>query len=307
MSRHPCAKTGHDLGSKVTIGPYAGTYPCKRCGGHLDYAPVRNVLMRSDMKDFVKLGIVSRLLDRQTQYVSRYIDGSFGNPNLGGGLRFIVCTENYHETLIHRDDVDEFVRRIKEATTETNPSNVCRLCGLGGCYYVMEYGENCCICRRVLDVCLTCDLVIAKKIGEEEDIMSNPNSHFIGYRYGSKGKEGVGTFYFRPQMMKSREFEDRIPRLSGGNKVIIKRFDLQFENPYIVPERDIKDSPIPPPLRLFRKWFPSMSVSDVSKIAKKRKIRSWILMEQMVAMEARRRGHDAIIYGNQEIQDVSEL
>ena len=68
-------------------------------------------------QDYVKFGdiVAHGHLDGQTQYISRYIDGKIdGWPNLGEGLRFKGDPGNYHDVTIHKDDVDEFVRRVRE-------------------------------------------------------------------------------------------------------------------------------------------------------------------------------------------------
>jgi hypothetical protein len=63
--------------------------------------------------DFVNFGDLAReQLGEQAQYASRYIDGRIpGYPNLGHGLRFEGDPADYHDVRIHRDDVEEFVRR----------------------------------------------------------------------------------------------------------------------------------------------------------------------------------------------------
>lgn len=70
--------------------------------------------------EYVDFGDVSRQqLGEQCQYGSRYITGVInGWPNLGEGLRFTGFdsnghVNNYHAMKIHRDDVEEFVRRVK--------------------------------------------------------------------------------------------------------------------------------------------------------------------------------------------------
>ncbi len=71
---------------------------------------------------WVDFGHVSRTLcDMQSQYCSRYVDGRGDRtPNLGKGLRFRgtggkpLNTANYHSIEIHSDDVDEFVKRVRE-------------------------------------------------------------------------------------------------------------------------------------------------------------------------------------------------
>lgn len=64
---------------------------------------------------FIDFGDVAReRCGDQCQYVSRYVDGKLpGYPVLGQGLRFEGSTRDYHDLKIHRDDVEEFVRRYK--------------------------------------------------------------------------------------------------------------------------------------------------------------------------------------------------
>ncbi len=66
-------------------------------------------------QDYVNFGDVSRKhLGIQCQYGSRYVDGVIlGYPNLGEGLRFEGNTNLYHSLLIHEDDIEEFVARVK--------------------------------------------------------------------------------------------------------------------------------------------------------------------------------------------------
>lgn len=67
---------------------------------------------------YPRLEVVSRVLERQTQYISFYIGGCGSYPDLSRGLRFIEDKGNYHATRIHKDDIDEFIRRIKEYTRD---------------------------------------------------------------------------------------------------------------------------------------------------------------------------------------------
>ena len=71
--------------------------------------------------EFVSFGDVCRSrLQMQCQYGSSYVDpGEFrrGGAYLGRGLRIMGLgsngeVNNYHDLRIHRDDVDEFVRRV---------------------------------------------------------------------------------------------------------------------------------------------------------------------------------------------------
>ena len=69
-----------------------------------------------DKNGFCDFGHVSEVeLDMQDQYASRYINGAIaGYPKLGEGLRILGDPSNYHALKIHKDDIDEFVRRVKE-------------------------------------------------------------------------------------------------------------------------------------------------------------------------------------------------
>jgi hypothetical protein len=59
---------------------------------------------------------------RQVQYVSRFIDNTDPNnyPNLGNGLVFKnifkdeKVTGSYHDYKIYKDDIGEFIKRVKE-------------------------------------------------------------------------------------------------------------------------------------------------------------------------------------------------
>jgi hypothetical protein len=66
--------------------------------------------------EYVSFGDVARAqLGEQCQYASRYIQGKHGSPTLGTGLRFQnLNTGSYHDILIHRDDVAEFVQRYQQ-------------------------------------------------------------------------------------------------------------------------------------------------------------------------------------------------
>jgi len=74
-----------------------------------------------DKEGFVKLGDIARgLLGRQTQYISRFIDKTdLEYPNLGDSLRFKNVfkedkgTGSYHDYMIYKDDIEEFIKRVK--------------------------------------------------------------------------------------------------------------------------------------------------------------------------------------------------
>jgi len=72
-------------------------------------------MIKMTENEYVDFGDVSRgKLGIQCQYGSRYVDGCIpGWPNLGEGLRFKGNTNNYHSLRIHRNDIDEFIRRYE--------------------------------------------------------------------------------------------------------------------------------------------------------------------------------------------------
>ena len=61
---------------------------------------------------YVNIHEVCHRCGEQAQYVSRYVGGRHGSPNLGEGLRFLGDPTDYHFLLIHEDDVEEFARRV---------------------------------------------------------------------------------------------------------------------------------------------------------------------------------------------------
>jgi hypothetical protein len=87
--------------------------------------PAEEAAADSD-SDYVEFGgvAISRL-GMQCQYASRYVGGVCdyenltSDPTLGRTLRFkertrtVSSSSNYHDLRIHRDDVEEFVARVK--------------------------------------------------------------------------------------------------------------------------------------------------------------------------------------------------
>lgn len=75
-----------------------------------------------DEEGFVNLGDIARgLIGRQSQYISRFIDKLDPQyPNLGDSLRLKNVfkedkgTGSYHDYKIHKDDIEEFVKRVKD-------------------------------------------------------------------------------------------------------------------------------------------------------------------------------------------------
>lgn len=64
--------------------------------------------------EFVDFGVIRERTGMPIQYAIRYADGAFGCENLGEGLRFRKLDPGNFSGEIHRDDVDEFVRRLKK-------------------------------------------------------------------------------------------------------------------------------------------------------------------------------------------------
>jgi len=74
-------------------------------------------IKEEEAREYINFGDVARgKLGLQCQYASRYVHGLLEDwPNLGKGLRFKGdAINNYHSLLIHKDDVDEFVKRVQE-------------------------------------------------------------------------------------------------------------------------------------------------------------------------------------------------
>ncbi len=77
---------------------------------------IEGELFNIDENGYVNFGDVARgLLKQQCQYASRYVDGKIeGYPSLGEDLHFQGDPSEYHELLIHKDDIEEFIRRVRE-------------------------------------------------------------------------------------------------------------------------------------------------------------------------------------------------
>lgn len=81
----------------------------------------QKLTFEADKDGFVKFGDVSRrLLNKQCQYGVTYAfgDESCDCPNLGEDLRITGDPGNYHDVKIHKDDIDEFVRRYEAYKNE---------------------------------------------------------------------------------------------------------------------------------------------------------------------------------------------
>ena len=82
---------------------------------------IEGIQFQFDENGFVNFGDVARsLLNQQSQYASRYVDGQLdGRPNLGKDLRFEGSPMDYHDLKIHKDDIQEFVDRVKQYREES--------------------------------------------------------------------------------------------------------------------------------------------------------------------------------------------
>lgn len=68
-----------------------------------------------DADGYAKIGDVTHsLLNQQSQYITRYMDGSNPSvPTLVDGLRVDVSSITHHEYRIHLDDAQEFIARVR--------------------------------------------------------------------------------------------------------------------------------------------------------------------------------------------------
>ena len=66
-----------------------------------------------DREGYVNFGDIARgELNMQSQYASRYVSG-LDRPKLGEDLRIKGNPDDYHNLRIHKDDVEEFVKRVR--------------------------------------------------------------------------------------------------------------------------------------------------------------------------------------------------
>jgi hypothetical protein len=66
--------------------------------------------MKQGDPDYIPFGDVARQqLREQCQYAVRWLR----DPELGKGIRWKGNEANYHDTLIHKDDVETFVTRVQ--------------------------------------------------------------------------------------------------------------------------------------------------------------------------------------------------
>ncbi len=102
-----------------SVGGFAAAY----AGGKPKHTQPRKetAMKTNDQRGYVAFGDAARKIGIQSQYASRYVrgDGDHANcgsdPALGRQLRFIGDPADYHELLIHGDDVEDFVARVRAA------------------------------------------------------------------------------------------------------------------------------------------------------------------------------------------------
>ena len=84
---------------------------------------IEGVKFECDKDGYVNFGEVARrLLNQQSQYASRYMDGALDEyPNLGHGLRFQGEPLDYHSLKIHKDDIEQFVSGVREHKKSNSP------------------------------------------------------------------------------------------------------------------------------------------------------------------------------------------
>ena len=80
--------------------------------------PARPTCPPANQDGYVSFEYASRLLGMQNQYSSRYIKGDEDHEVCGTGLRIDGDVHDYHDLLIHVDDVEEFVSRVQKARGE---------------------------------------------------------------------------------------------------------------------------------------------------------------------------------------------
>lgn len=65
--------------------------------------------------DYIRFGDVAiERCREQCQYAVRYLAGVHRYADLASDLRWYGDTADYHKVMIHKDDADEFVRRMRD-------------------------------------------------------------------------------------------------------------------------------------------------------------------------------------------------
>jgi hypothetical protein len=75
-------------------------------------------LNQADENGFVSVsGFANKELQRQAKNIAAFLDGEEGTSpeyNLGEGLRYSGKSGNYSDMKIHIDDLEEFIKRVKQ-------------------------------------------------------------------------------------------------------------------------------------------------------------------------------------------------
>lgn len=84
-----------------------------RCvGDHMSTRTAPN-----DTTNFTNFGDAVRgACNEQCQYLVRHLAGIHGSKDLGSDLRWFGSLGDYHDVMIHKDDVGIFIRRYKAHT-----------------------------------------------------------------------------------------------------------------------------------------------------------------------------------------------
>jgi len=85
-------------------------------GPKFNFVEIEEKQFNYDDQGFVEFGSVAMsLLEQQAQYASRYADDLDNDyPNLGEGLNIKGGCDNYRDMKIHKDDIVEFVKKVRE-------------------------------------------------------------------------------------------------------------------------------------------------------------------------------------------------
>lgn len=74
-------------------------------------------LSKTDKDGFVTIGdFATQELRRQSKSVAAFLDGDEGTNqdiNLGSGIRFKGSSGNYSDMRVHVDDLEEFIKRVR--------------------------------------------------------------------------------------------------------------------------------------------------------------------------------------------------
>lgn len=64
--------------------------------------------------DYIDFSEVADAVNMQSQYASRYVDGSIGSKDLGSDLRIKGAVHDYHSLRMQREDAQVFYERLRE-------------------------------------------------------------------------------------------------------------------------------------------------------------------------------------------------